>query len=110
MADCFRDLLYCTPMSQTAGSSGSSVQLPTFLSWKVSDVIGYKAKTKDGREYVVKVWCKSCAKYSDKTLRDPRLRGQARRDSKKFVSGTEFITKHTVTRHLSSLVHCRSTM
>ena len=59
----FRDLSYCTHMSQAAGSSGSSVQLPTFLSWKVSDVIGYEAKTKDGRECVVKVWCKSRAKY-----------------------------------------------
>ena len=34
---------------------GSSVQLPTFHSWEVVDVMGYKVEATDGRESVVKL-------------------------------------------------------
>ena len=46
-------------------SKGNSVQLSTFLSWKVDEDIGFNSVKKEGKELVVKVWCKSCAKYSD---------------------------------------------
>ena len=85
----------------TMSKRTSNGQLATFLSWKVQDSFGYETKRQDGRALVSKVWCKSCSNFSDKIARDYRLRGQAKL---KFVEGTEFVTKHTVTRHLESLI------
>jgi hypothetical protein len=82
-----------------------NVQLNTFLNWNVAHNFGCDVKKQDdGKRIVHKVWCKLCAKYSDKITADPRIRGKAKSDIMKFISGTNFVTKHTVTRHLASTV------
>ena len=56
-------------------SIGFSVQLFMFLQWPTGNVIGYKSHVIAGKEMVREIWCKTCAKHSDKLLIS--LRGQA---------------------------------
>lgn len=81
-------------------ASSGSVRLQTFLSWGVSEIIGRVTETQtDQSEKVVKIWCKVCAKHAHKVRCS--LRGKALHDFERYVQGTEFITKHTVMRHIS---------
>lgn len=85
---------------------GNTVQLCTFLKWNLGGVIGHKSSTDDsGRPIVTNVWCKLCARHADNIKKDPRIRGQALTDIDKYIIGTNFITKHSVTRHLGSKSH-----
>eukprot|EP00117_Sycon_ciliatum_P008181 scpid79301/ scgid10997/ len=81
---------------------GNSVQVSTFLSWNVGDSIGHDVERVGGKDMVTKVWCKLCAKHSDKIRSSSQLRGKALADMLKFVEGTNYVTKHAVTRHLSA--------
>ena len=81
------------------------VQVSTFLKWGVTDTIGHKSETQQGKVLVVEVWCKLCRAHSVQIQIDSRLRGQARKEIDKNVNGTSFVTKHTVNRHLGSLAH-----
>lgn len=83
-------------------SKKTTVSLVTFKSWKVEHIFGYEVDADTNK--VCKVWCKCCAKYSEKIRRDNRLRGKAKEDVLKFVEGTTFITKWTVKRHCECLV------
>lgn len=76
----------------------NTVQLKTFLSWGVGKTIGHETD-RDG-EFVTKVWCKLCAKHSFKIL--GKLRGQAQIDFMKYVDGSEFVSRHTVFRHINN--------
>jgi hypothetical protein len=80
---------------------GASVRLETFQSWGVGEIIGHQV---DDNNQVTLVWCKWCAKHADK-LRGG-MQGQALNDFEKYVQGSEFVTKHTVVRHITqSNVH-----
>ena len=82
----------------------SSVLYSTFSKWNVSHVIGHTSEFDQlNREIVVKVWCKLCAKHSEKIRKE--LRGRSVGEVDKYINGTDFITKYTVTRHLRSQVH-----
>ena len=51
------------------------------------------------------VMCKLCAKHIDKMRGDYRIKGRARSEIDKYAIGTNFVTKYTVTRHLSGTAH-----
>ena len=86
-----------------------SVQLSTFLKWKIHDTVGgpigfLSDKTEDGKEVISKIWCRICAKHYEKIFTDSRIKGAAKSELKTYVEGTTFITKHNANRHLSSTV------
>ena len=85
-------------------SKGNSVQLSTFLSWKVDEDIGFNSVKKEGKELVVKVWCKSCAKYSDVIRSDSMAERSSEGRCVEVCGGIGLVTKHAVTRHLSGQV------
>ena len=74
------------------------------MSWNVNNSFGFETRREDGCELVVKVLCKICSKCCEKIYTRLPLRGKAKRYGSKFVSGIDFMTKYTVTRHLGSLV------
>ena len=83
----------------------ATVQLSTFKSWNVDKSFGYTTFTReDGKEMIKKLWCKTCSKYVDKILASPSLRGKAKSEVKTYVQGTEYVSKHTVFRHLEAKV------
>lgn len=82
------------------------VQLSTFQSWQVSDVLGIKTETTTGNVCrVVEVWCRICSKHASKIRGDSRLRGQAKSEIDIFVMGTTNVTKHSIMRHLHGSAH-----
>jgi hypothetical protein len=82
------------------------VQLATFNRWGVSNYIGVVIqKEDDGRVVVSKVWRKTCSRHIAEIVKDPKIRGQARMEIQRYVEGTTFVTKHSVTRHMSSQVN-----
>jgi len=78
------------------------VHRTTFERWGVQSYIGFH--TNDTQQ-VTDVWCKTCARHIKLILRDSRIRGQAKVDAQRYVTGTTFVTKHSVVRHLSSQAH-----
>ena len=76
----------------------NNVNLSTFLSWKKEGVIGYKTEKLEGKKVVNFVWCKICARYKETIL--SRLKGSVKVSALAFIDGTNFVTKHSVTRHL----------
>ena len=70
-------------------SKGNNVQLSTFRSWKVDEKIGHRLERRDGKELVVQVYCKFCAKHSDVIQCNAKLRGRAKVDALKFVEGSD---------------------
>lgn len=79
---------------------GNAVQLATFKRWNLESDFGYYQENNQ----VTKVWCKLCSKHTEKILKDPSIRGQAKKDVEIYAKGTIYVTKHTITRHLSSHV------
>ena len=58
-----------------AGMSAESnkvnkVELSTFFSWGIEVVIGHVNEEKNGKVYVVTVWCKICAKHKARVMGD----------------------------------------
>ncbi|KAK6192681.1 hypothetical protein SNE40_004112 [Patella caerulea] len=82
------------------------VQLHTFNNWDVNSAIGSNTKTdSQGRQLVINIWCKICARHHEKISRSQHLRGKTLTEFEKYVVGTTFISKHTVFRHLNSKTH-----
>ena len=54
---------------------------------------------------VVNVWCKTCRENGDQIRMDVRVWRKVLNDIKKYIEGTDFVSKHTVTRHLESNTH-----
>lgn len=82
----------------------NSVQLSTFLNWNVGHIISHEVKNDSlGRATVTKIWCKLCARHSDKIHSE--VKGRSREEIDSYIVGTQFITKHTVLRHLGSRTH-----
>ena len=91
-------------MAEDDKIGGNSVQLTTFLKWSMGNDIGHIVNSSSGRPMVTRVWCKLCAKYIDRITRDPRIRGRAAKEAEVYAHGTSSVTKHNVSRHLSSKV------
>lgn len=84
----------------------TTVQLSTFLSWGLTDFYRFKTHKEQGKEVVSLLWCKICAKYPEAVEREPTLRGKAKADAHRFITGTDHVTKSSVTRHLDGKVSC----
>ena len=84
---------------------GNSVQLSTFLNYNTGNLIGHKTITKDGKEYVNFVWCKTCARHIEKIKKDSRVKGQIVKDIDSYVTGTNFVKRDSIQRHLASGTH-----
>ena len=82
-------------------AKGNSVELNTFKSYGVDDVLGYKTEEKDGRTYVNFVWCKVCARHEEGIKKHPNQRGNTKTAAMAFVKGTNVVTKHQVRLRLS---------
>ena len=81
-------------MSKKAKIAGNSVALKTFELYGVSKDIGFKVNEDN---QVVKIWCKTCARHSEKIR--SRLKGKAY--AEKYIVGTNYVTKHNIFRHLN---------
>ena len=57
-------------------SSKNKVTLATYLNWGMDSVLGKKIIEEDGTKFVVKIWCKVCAKNKSEILR--KLEGSAK--------------------------------
>lgn len=87
-----------------ANDGRSYVFLSTFKKWNLGDQIGFEtSEDNSGRKIVHKVWCKLCARHSNKIRKD--LKGRSQREVDKYIAGTGFITKYTITRHFNSKTH-----
>ena len=78
----------------------------TFLKWNIGPEIGIETEDKeDGRKLVTQVHCKLCSRHFEKIKKDSRIKGQAKKEIEKYVTGSRYITKWTVERHLTSKTH-----
>ena len=57
--------------------------------------------------YVIKIWCKLCAKYKQQLLDHPGIRGAAKKSAKAFTDGTNMVTTYQV--HKFKLLFCLKT-
>ncbi|ELT90404.1 hypothetical protein CAPTEDRAFT_202281 [Capitella teleta] len=73
--------------------------LKTFKKWGLGDVVGFEQE----RDKVVKVWCKTCARYSNQIRCE--LKGKALQDAERYIVGTSFVTKFSIQRHLGGNAH-----
>ena len=46
-------------------AKGNSVELKTFKSYGVDEILGFKMEEKDGQTYVNFIWCKVCARNEE---------------------------------------------
>ena len=77
-------------------TKGNSLALSTFLSYGVTDIIGYRSIEKDLKTVVNFVWCKLCAKHKDIISQSSTLKGTAKTSAMAFVIGTSSVTKYQV--------------
>ena len=75
-------------------SSKDRVTLATYLKWGKDNVLGKKIIEEDGTKFVVKIWCKVCAKYKSEILRE--LKGSAKTAALAFLDGTENVKSSNV--------------
>ena len=59
-------------------AKGNSVELKTFKSYGVDEILGLKMEEKDGRTYVNFIWCKICTKNEEGIKKLPKLRGNTK--------------------------------
>ena len=81
-------------MSRKEKRKGNRVEYSTFYSWSVNDIIGCEKVEENGKNYVVKVWCKLCAKH--KSSLNFQLKGAAKASAIAFIDGTTSVTKSQV--------------
>ena len=91
-----------------AATKGNAVKLSTFKSWGKSDIIGHKTIKENECDYVNFVWCRVCARNKDFLLQDPSCKGEMKIAVLSYVNGTNFVTKHSVTRHLTGKIHAKA--
>jgi hypothetical protein len=82
----------------------ATVKLSTFLKLPTGGTFGYDTFEQQGIKYIQSCWCRICAKHN-KQIRailgsTGKLKGVFERGLKQFVEGTNFVTKHTVMRHI----------
>ncbi|XP_065642560.1 uncharacterized protein LOC136074184 [Hydra vulgaris] len=78
-----------------------SKNLKTFLSWGKESVIGYTEEN----GFVVKIWCKICARNKTEILTDALVKGVSNHSLTAFTEGTCVVTKYQVDRHLRGQSH-----
>lgn len=83
---------------------GNKVSLETFLNWD-KNIIGYEEEDINGKTFVVKIWCRLCAKHSASIRRESSCKGSVKKSMEAFISGTKSVTKYQVDRHLAGDVH-----
>ena len=88
-----------------AEAKGNKVELRTFLSWGKEAIIGYKTTEQSNRVFVNFVWCKVCARNEDAIKVHPTCKGKAKESMLSYITGFNFVTKHTINRHLSGKAH-----
>ncbi len=87
------------------GNKGNKVDLETFKKWGKDGVIGFKTIEENSRRYVNFVWCKVCARNKDSLIAHPNCKGSIKKAVKAYIDGTNYVTKHNVTRHLEGDGH-----
>ena len=75
-------------------SSKNRVTLATYLKWVKDNVLGKKIIEEDGTKFVVKIWCKVCAKYKSEILRE--LKGSSKPAVLAFLGRTENVKSSNV--------------
>ena len=70
------------------------VTLATYLKWGKDSVLVIKIIEEDGTKFVVKIWCKVCAKYISEKLRE--LNGSTKTAALAFLDGMENIKSSNV--------------
>ena len=70
------------------------VTLATYLKWGEDSVLVIKIIEEDGTKFVVKIWCKVCAKYISEKLRE--LNGSTKTAALAFLDGMENIKSSNV--------------
>ena len=88
-----------------AEAKGNKVELRTFLSWGKEAIIGYKITEQSNRVFVNFVWCKVCARNEDAIKVHPTCKGKAKESMLSYITGSNFVTKHTVNRHIRGKAH-----
>ena len=83
---------------------GNKVELQTFLNWKKPE-IGFVVVEISKKSYVTKIWCKLCAKNSEKIKQRSSCKGSVKKSVEAFIIGTNVVTKYQVDRHLSGEIH-----
>ena len=81
----------------TPTRKGSKIELCTFMSYGKSEIIGHKAKEKEGTKFINMIWCKVCARNKDGILGHPSLRGSMKVSALAFINAVSllsFIIKH----------------
>ena len=82
-------------MASNNSTKGNMIHLPMFKSWGFN-MFGVKTKKNDQDKYVYQVWCKICAASKDKIYRHQSLNGVTKTTAKRFINGTNFVTKLSV--------------
>ena len=78
--------------------------MQTFLNWE-QEVIGYETEEINKKDYVVKVWCRLCAKHAAVIKSSASIKGSAIKSVEAFIKGTTSVNKFQVQRHLSGDAH-----
>ena len=81
--------------------SKNRVTLAPYLKWGKDIVLRKKFIEEDGTQFVLKIWCKACAKYKSEILRE--LKESARTAALGFLDGTENVKSSNV--NISFLFH-----
>lgn len=76
-------------------AKGAKVKLQTFQNW------GFDFGFEEVDGLVSKMWCNVCKKHIDKIAREDKIRGKALVDLRRIAEGTNFISKHTASRHIN---------
>ena len=99
-------VISCTSLClKMAEVKGNKVALQTFLNLE-KDVIGFETSDgNDGKTYVVKIWCRLCAKHASLLQRHSSIKGTAKKSMEAFIKGTTSVTKFQVDRHLGGEIH-----
>ena len=74
--------------------SMNRVTLATYLKWRKDNMLGKNVIEEDGTQFIVKIWCKVCAKYKSEILRE--LKGSAKTAALAFLDGTENVKSSNV--------------
>ena len=59
-------------------AKGNIVELKTFKSYGVDEILGFKTEEKDGRTYVNFIWCIVCARNEEGIINTPNREGTLR--------------------------------
>ena len=103
---CYRNFAWHFVWSVMATcNKGNSVELTTFKKWDLSQTFGHKTEMRNEREMVTFVWCKICARNKPAVIQHPNCKGPIKISVMAFINGTNFVTKHTLTRHQASEGH-----